>query len=139
MKHPARLSIAVCAAVLLAGCEPSLPQPPAGSSLSAETLATRETPAEQQFKGILAGKPIHLLVHECKVYRVDADQGDNVRWTRVLEGDPYLLPTSCVRQTLTAGEGYVTAFIGRQALGAGGCCVGSPEYRSSDGLNWKPR
>jgi hypothetical protein len=133
-----RTTLTLCAASVLAGCEPSLPPPPAGSKLTAETIATREAPLEHQFKGVLAGKPIHLLVHECKVYRVDQAEGDNVSWTLVLEGDFYPLPTSCLRQSLTEDKGAVTAFIGRQAFGAGGCCTGTPEYRSSDGMNWKP-
>lgn len=138
-KHSVRrIAMTLCATSLLAACEPSLPPPPAGSKLTAETIATREAPAEHQFKGVLAGKPIHLLVHNCKVYRVDAAEGGNVSWTLVLEGEPYPLPTSCIRQSLTEGKGHVTAFIGRQAFGAGGCCTGRPEYRSKDGLNWKP-
>ncbi|MCP2514445.1 MULTISPECIES: hypothetical protein [Achromobacter] len=138
-KHSVRrIAMTLCATSLLAACEPSLPPPPAGSKLTAETIATREALAEHQFKGVLAGKPIHLLVHNCKVYRVDAAEGGNVSWTLVLEGDPYPLPTSCIRQSLTAERGHVTAFIGRQAFGAGGCCTGQPEYRSKDGLNWKP-
>lgn len=134
-----RFAVTLCATGVLAGCDPALPPPPAGSKLTAETIATRETPPEQQFKGTLAGKPIHLLTNNCKVYRVDAAEGGNVSWTLVLEGEPYLLPTLCIRQSLTEGKGSVTAFIGRQALGAGGCCTGRPEYRSTDGLNWKPR
>lgn len=138
-KHSVRrIAMTLCATSLLAACEPSLPPPPAGSELTAETIATREAPAEHQFKGVLAGKPIHLLVHNCKVYQVGAADGENVSWTLVLEGEPYPLPTSCIRQSLTEGKGHVTAFIGRQAFGAGGCCTGRPEYRSKDGLNWKP-
>lgn len=136
---PQRLLMTLCASSLLAGCEPTLPPPPAGSQLTAETIATRETPAELQFKGTLADKPIHLLVHNCKVYKVDPAEGENVAWTLVLEGDFYPLPTQCIRQSLTVEKGYVTAFIGRQAMGAGGCCTGQPEYRSRDGLTWKPR
>jgi len=41
-------------------------------------------------------------------------------------------------QSLTEEKGGVTAFIGRQALGAGGCCTGTPEYRTKDGVTWKP-
>ena len=134
-----RLALAACAAVALAGCDSSLPPPPAGSRYTAETLATQETPESLQFKGTLAGKPIHLLMHECKVYKVDPAEGDNVAWTLVLEGDFYPLPTICVRQELTVGKGFIKAFIGRQAFGAGGCCTGTPEYRSTDGLTWKPR
>lgn len=134
-----RRALSVCAAVALAGCDSSLPPPPAGSKYTAETLATQETPESLQFKGTLAGKPIHLLMHECKVYKVDPAEGDNVAWTLVLEGDFYPLPTICVRQELTVGKGFIKAFIGRQAFGAGGCCTGTPEYRSTDGLTWKPR
>ncbi|MEB6662393.1 hypothetical protein MXL91_13165 [Achromobacter ruhlandii] len=141
MTRPARrlALLTLCAAVALAGCDSSPPPPPAGSRLTAQTLATQETPPERQFKGTLAGRPIHLLMHECKVYKVDPAEGDNVAWTLVLEGDFSLLPTLCVRQELTAGKGFVQAFIGRQAFGAGGCCTGTPEYRSTDGLTWKPR
>lgn len=134
-----RMALTLCAAGALASCDYSLPPPPPGSTLTAETIATRETPPERQFKGVLAGKPIHLLVNNCKVYKVDAAEGENVSWTLVLEGDFYPLPTSCISQSLTEGKGFITAFIGRQAFGAGGCCTGTPEYRSKDGLNWKPR
>ena len=133
-----RWASTLCVIGLLAGCDASLPPPPAGSKLTAETIATNETPAALQFKGILAGKPIHLLLNNCKVYKVDAAEGENVSWTLVLEGEFYPLPTSCIRQSLTVEKGFVTAFIGRQAMGAGGCCTGRPEYRSSDGINWKP-
>lgn len=131
--------ITLSAASALAGCDSSLPAAPPGSKLNAEAIATRDTPPERQFKGVLAGQPVHLLVHNCKVYKVDRTEGENVAWTLVLEGEFYPLPTSCIRQSLTESKGVVTAFIGRQAFGAGGCCTGTPEYRSSDGLNWKPR
>ncbi|NMK48636.1 hypothetical protein [Achromobacter sp. Bel] len=133
-----RSALTLCAASALAGCEPSLPPPPPGSALTAETIATRETPPQHQFKGVLAGKPIHLIVNNCKVYKVDPAEGENVSWTLVLEGEFYPLPTTCIRQSLTEGKGFITAFIGRQAFGAGGCCTGTPEYRSKDGLTWKP-
>ena len=106
--------------------------------MTPETIATRDTPPEQTFKGMLQGKPVHLIVNDCKVYKVDAGQGENVTWTLVLQAEPYLLPRLCVRQSLTAGKDHVTAFIGLQAIGAGGCCSGRPEHRSSDGVNWKP-
>jgi len=133
-----RLAFMLCAALVLAGCDSPLPPPPAGSKLTAETIATNEALEKNQFKGTLGGKPIHLLVNNCKVYKVDPGEGENVQWTLVLEGEFYPLPTLCIRESLTAGKGFVTAFIGRQAMGAGGCCTGRPEYRSSDGLNWKP-
>ena len=133
-----RIALTLCAAGALASCDSSLPPPPPGSTLTAETIATRETPPERQFKGVLAGKPIHLLVNNCKVYKVDAAEGENVSWTLVVEGDFIRCPRR-ISQSLTEGKGFITAFIGRQAFGAGGCCTGTPEYRSKDGLNWKPR
>ena len=141
MTHVARLLFITMAAMgALAGCDSSSLKPaPPGSKLNAETIATRDTPPELQFKGVLAGQPVHLLVHECKVYKVEPAEGENVKWTLVLEGDFSLLPTLCVQQRLTESKGVVTAFLGRQAFGAGGCCTGTPEYRSKDGVNWKPR
>lgn len=99
MTRPARLTLlALCASVALAGCDSSLPPPPAGSRLTAQTLATQETPPELQFKGVLAGKPVHLLMHECKVYKVDPAEGGNVAWTLVLEGDfPCCPRAACAR------------------------------------------
>jgi len=141
MTRLARLLFITLAAMgALAGCDSSSLKPaPPGSKLNAETIATRDTPPELQFKGELAGQPVHLLVHECKVYKVEPAEGENVKWTLVLEGDFSLLPTLCVQQRLTESKGVVTAFLGRQAFGAGGCCTGTPEYRSRDGVNWKPR
>ena len=133
-----RLTLVVALAAALPACDSSLPQPPAGSRLTAESIATLDSPPNLQFKGTLAGKPIHLLVYDCKVYKVDPAEGDNVKWTLVLEGEPYLLPTSCVSQSLEVEKGYAVAFIGRQAMGAGGCCTGRPQYRSKDGLTWTP-
>lgn len=140
MTRVARLLFITMAAMgALAGCDSSSLKPaPPGSKLNAETIATRDTPPELQFKGELAGQPVHLLVHECKVYKVEPAEGENVKWTLVLEGDFSLLPTLCVQQRLTESKGVVTAFLGRQAFGAGGCCTGTPEYRSKDGVNWKP-
>lgn len=133
-----RFAVTLFSVSALAGCDAELPPPPVGSKLTAQTIATNNTPPELQFKGVLAGKPIHLIVNDCKVYKVDAAEGENVTWTMVLEGEGYPLGSSCIRQSLTAGKGFVTAFVGRQAFGAGGCCTGRPEHRSTDGLNWKP-
>ena len=138
MARACHLALGTMAALLLAGCDPVLPEPPIGSLLTAETIATRETPPELEFKGVLQGKPVHLIVNECRVYKVEPGEGENVTWTLVLRPEPYPLPLTCVRQSLTAGKGFVTAFIGLQAFGAGGCCSGRPEHRSTDGVNWKP-
>ena len=127
MTRPApRLALTLCAVGVLAGCDPSLPPPPPGSTLTAETIATRETPERLQFKGVLAGKPIHLLVNNCKVYKVDAAEGENVSWTLVLEGEFYPLPTICVNQSLTEGKGFITASSGVRRSAQAGAARASP-------------
>ena len=115
----------------LAGCDDSSLDPAPRARNSTPRPSPRDTPPELQFKGTLAGQPVHLLMH--KVYKVEPGAGESVKWTLVLEGDASLLPTACVQQSLTESKGVVTAFIGRQAFGAGGCCTGIPEYRSRMG------
>ena len=77
MMRRARLFLATLgAAIALAGCDDSSLDPaPPGSKLNAETLATRDTPPELQFKGTL-GQPVHLLMHKCKVYKVEPGAGE---------------------------------------------------------------
>ena len=125
MRRTCLYLVSLGAAIALAGCDDSSLDPaPPGSKLNAETIATRDTPPELQFKGTLAGQPVHLLMHKCKVYKVEPGAGENVKWTLVLEGDSSLLPTVCVQQSLTESKGVVTAFIGRQAFGAEGVARG---------------
>jgi hypothetical protein len=119
----------------LAGCDgaPSKPAP----ELSAEAIATRDAPAERVFQGALAGQPVHLLVHDCEVFRVEARGAGEVLWTSVLAPEPYPFFTSCDRQSLSFAGGTLTAILGRQAFGAGGCCASGGTYRTRDGLTWQ--
>ena len=88
MRRTCLYLVSLGAAIALAGCDDSSLDPaPPGSKLNAETIATRDTPPELQFKGTLAGQPVHLLMHKCKVYKVEPGAGENVKWTLVLEGD----------------------------------------------------
>jgi hypothetical protein len=117
-------------AFLLTGC--GKPEPIATPPAEVDPLAA--VPPERVFKGLLGGNPVHLVVHECKVFRATADEGG---WQMVLEPEPYPFFTSCQRQTLLAEGGAVTVTLGRIAFGAGGCCATGGTYRSKDGVLWK--
>lgn len=105
--------------------------------LSPVAIAIRDAPAELVFKGKLSGESTFLLVHDCEVFRVQQEAGAEVTWTSVLVPEFYPFFTACVRQSLTFDGVAVTAKLGRQAFGAGGCCATGGTYRSVDGLNWK--
>lgn len=117
-------------ATLLAGC--SKPSPVVAPPVEADPLTT--VAPEQVFKGSLAGKPVHLVVYECKVFRALPDQGG---WQMVLEPEPYPFFTSCERESLEETGGSITVRLGRMAFGAGGCCATGGTYRSTDGVLWK--
>lgn len=131
------LCLSVLAIAGLAGCDlrQSSSRPPA--ALSEEAIATRDAPAERVFQGTLGGAPVHLLLHDCEVFLVEARAGGEVRWTSVLKPEPYPFWTSCERQSMAFDGSALTVRLGRQALGAGGCCATGGSYRSADGRNWK--
>jgi hypothetical protein len=112
---------------------------PAPSSAEPDPMAG--VPAERVFKGTLEGKPVHLAVHDCKVYRAiskeSKEESGGNGWQMVLEPDLYPFFTYCERQTLQADNGVVTVTLGRIAFGAGGCCATGGTYRSRDGELWK--
>lgn len=111
---------------------------PAPSPAEPDPMAA--IPPERVFKGLLDGKPVHLAVHDCKVYRAipkaSKEPGEN-GWQMVLEPDLYPFFTYCERQSLQADNGVVTVTLGRIAFGAGGCCATGGTYRSRDGELWK--
>ena len=100
-------------------------------------------PPERVFKGLLGGKPVHLAVHDCKVYRAIPKEAREPKepgedsWQMVLEPELYPFFTYCERQSLQADNGVVTVTLGRIAFGAGGCCATGGTYRSRDGELWK--
>jgi hypothetical protein len=96
-------------------------------------------PPERVFKGLLGGKPVHLAVHDCKVYRAISNASGEDAWQMVLEPELYPFFTYCERQTLQVENDVVTVTLGRIAFGAGGCCATGGTYRSRDGELWKKR
>ena len=115
-------------AFAMAGCE----DPP-----DKIELGIRNAPAERTFKGVLAGKPAHLVMHDCVVYSVSTPSRRKLEWVKVLEPDPNPFLTFCERQSLSVEKGTVTVTVGRVAFGAGGCCVSGGTYRSADGREWQ--
>lgn len=109
----------------------------------AEPDPMAEIPPERVFKGLLGGKPVHLAVHDCKVYRAipkesrESKEPGKDDWQMVLEPELYPFFTYCERQSLQADNGVVTVILGRIAFGAGGCCATGGTYRSRDGELWK--
>ena len=119
----------------------SVPAPP-----PAEPDPMAAVPPERVFNGTLGGKPVHLAVHDCKVYRAIPKESGESReskgsgengWQMVLEPELYPFFTYCERQSLQADNGVVTVTLGRIAFGAGGCCATGGTYRSRDGELWK--
>jgi hypothetical protein len=119
----------------------SVPVPP-----PAEPDPMAAIPPERVFKGLLGGKPVHLAVHDCKVYRAiskeakesgEPKEASEGNWQMVLEPELYPFFTYCERQSLQADNGVVTVTLGRIAFGAGGCCATGGTYRTRDGELWK--
>lgn len=127
------MTVVLLALTALAACD--FAEPPA--PLSRQAQATRDAQPEQVFKGVLAGQPVFLLVHDCEVFLVESLEKDEVRWEKVLAPEPYPFFTSCQRQSIRHEAGVLSVTLGRMAFGAGGCCASGGDYRSTDGRNWK--
>lgn len=124
---------ALLVASLSAGCKEPPPEP------TEAAVALQKAAPEDVFQGMLNGQPVHLVVHDCAVYRIVSMQGTQVQWEQVLTPKPYYpgnILTSCQRQSLSADAQGVTAELGRMAFGAGGCCATGGTYHSKDGLTW---
>lgn len=105
--------------------------------LSQEAVATRNAPAEHVFQGQLGDKSMHLLIHNCEVFRVEPLAAGEVQWTSLVKPDPYPFWTACERQSMSFASGILTVDLRRRALGAGGCCATGGRWQTLDGLHWK--
>lgn len=109
----------------------------APAPLSDEAIATRDALPKDVFRGELGGKPMYLLLHRCEVYSVTPKEKGEVEWESVLALEFYPFGSSCDRQSMEYKDGALTVRLGRTAFGAGGCCIRSGTFRSTDGRNWK--
>lgn len=107
---------------LLSGCQDDPPPP---GTVDAAT----------HFQALLGGTPVHLALLDCEVFLV----GQDAPRERVLTTDFYPMPSVCMRQEISADADFVTVELGRQALGAGGCCATGGRWRSRDGVHWQRR
>lgn len=125
-----RLPSLLLAGLMLTACE---------SDSAPDTVKTAllDTPPERVFQGALEGKFVHLIVHDCAVYKIEGTSANDMTWTVVLEAEPYPFFTSCARQSLSKGEDGVTVALGLMAFGAGGCCATGGTYRTTDGRRWE--
>lgn len=89
----------------------------------------------QHFRAELHGLPVHLALDDCEVFRVLPDG----RREQVLTTDFYPMLSVCQRQEVSADSEYVRVELGRQALGAGGCCATGGTWRSRDGQHRERR
>ncbi|MDQ7958174.1 MAG: hypothetical protein RET84_19830 [Pseudomonadota bacterium] len=132
MRRRSRIAAALLASLLGAGCDG-----PTAEAPNEAFVAVRDASPARVFQGTLAGQPVHLVAHDCEVFRIRAVRGTQVDWERVLAPEPYPFFTSCDRQSLVAeANGSVTATLGRMAFGAGGCCATGGTWRSRDGTTW---
>lgn len=105
--------------LLLAGC---LAESPPSALAEAADRATH-------FHTLIGGTPIHLALEDCEVFFVAPDGSRE----QVLDTDFYPVFSVCQRQDVTADADFIRVELGRQALGAGGCCATGGTWRSRDG------
>jgi hypothetical protein len=93
--------------------------------------------AGRAVRGSIAGRPVAVLVEDCRVYDLSGPADWRGRRTAVLTPDPYPSYTVCERQSARLDAAYVTVTLGRMAFGAGGCCATGGTNRSRDGRRWE--
>ena len=128
-----RLAILTAAALCLA-CGPSEEEIIAKSADSIVAIARADG---RVYRGTLGGRPLALMVHECKVYNLEDPPRNGGTRASVLEPDFYPWPSVCSRQSIEADTAYVTVLLGRTGFGAGGCCATGGAYRTRDGRVWE--
>jgi hypothetical protein len=104
---------------------------------SADSIVAIAKSEGRVYRGTLGGRPLALMVHECKVYNLDDVPRKGGKRPSVVEPDFYPWPTVCTRQSIHADTAWVTVQLGRTGLGAGGCCATGGTYRSRDGRVWE--
>jgi hypothetical protein len=104
--------------------------------LAAAVVASAER-AGRVYRGVIDGRRIELMVHDCVVYDLaDRPNRKGVR-PAILKPDFYPWPTVCERQSIHGDSTWITVTLGRTAVGAGGCCATGGTYRTKDGRAWQ--
>jgi hypothetical protein len=129
---PKWIIVGLCAA--LCACGPSDEELAAKSADSIVAVARADG---RVHRGTLGGRPLALMVHECKVYNLEDAPRKGGKRPSVLEPEFYPWPTVCSRQSIGADTAWVTVRLGRTGLGAGGCCATGGTYRTRDGRVWE--
>ena len=122
------------ALLLMLACGPSEEQIAARSADSIVAIATREGLVR---RGTVNGRPLALMVHDCKVYDLADQPRKGGRRPAVLQPEFYPWPTVCTRQSISGDSAWATVTLGRTGIGAGGCCATGGTYRSRDGRAWE--
>ena len=113
------------------------PTPEQRAARSADSIVAIATKAGRVYRGSLGGRPLALMVHECKVFNLEDAPRKGGKRPVVLEPDFYPWPTSCMRESIEADSAWVKVELGRTGFGAGGCCATGGTYRTRDGLAWE--
>ncbi|GGI85586.1 hypothetical protein [Shewanella gelidii] len=82
--------------------------------------------------------PLVFGIQSCKVYEAKVIQGVIVEWELIIKPDFYPFGHRCTRQKmhlLKDDELFVETCT--QAFGAGGGCITSGKYRTTDGIHWE--
>ncbi len=128
-----RLPGSLLVAVLLA-CGPSEEERTARAADSIVALAAERGLV---FRGVVSGQQVAIMIRDCKVYNLaDKPRVDGARPV-ILRPDFYPWPTVCGRESIEGDSAHVIVTIGRQGIGAGGCCSTGGTYRSRDGRVWE--
>jgi hypothetical protein len=104
---------------------------------SADSIVAIAAKAGRVYRGTLGGRPVALMVHECKVYNLADAPGRGGKRPSVLTPEFYPWPTVCARESIEADSGWVKVELGRTGVGAGGCCATGGMYRTRDGRVWE--
>ena len=127
--------LASCFATL-AACGPSKEE---RAARAADSIVAIADSAGRVFRGPIGGRPVAVMVHDCKVYDLNDPPREDGRRPSVLSTEFYPWPTFCMRQSIEADTAWVRVELGRTGFGAGGCCATGGTYRSRDGRAWEKR
>ena len=120
----------------LSACGPSKEE---RAARAADSIVAIADTAGRVFRGTVGGRPVALMVSDCKVFDLNDAYRQDGRRPSVLTTEFYPWPTFCMRQSIEADTAWVKVELGRTGFGAGGCCATGGVFRSRDGRTWEKR